>query len=92
MKCRTCLHYDICRFNSIPVFGMDNVACQYEAHELVGEWIENTRYKRKGKKFFDCSVCHYGENGDVICEVSKLPNFCPNCGANMQIKKEGDEK
>ena len=39
MKCETCLHNEICRFNSIPTFGMDNVACQYEAHELVGEWI-----------------------------------------------------
>lgn len=55
-----------------------------------GEWIENTRYKRKGKKFLDCSRCHYGENGDIICEVSKVPNYCPNCGASM--RKEGDEK
>ena len=64
---------------------------QYETCEYTlakngrphGEWVENTRYKRKGKKFLDCSRCHYGENGDVICEVSKLPNYCPNCGALM---------
>ena len=48
-----------------------------------GEWIVNNRYKRKGKKFLDCSECHYGENGDIICEVKKIPNFCPNCGASM---------
>ena len=87
MKCETCLHNEICRFNNIPTFGMYNVACQYETHELVGEWIENTRYKRRGKKFLDCSSCHYGENGEIICDVSKLPNFCPNCGARM---KEGE--
>ncbi len=49
MKCETCLHIDICRLNAIPTFGMVNVSCRYEAHELVGEWIENTRYRRKGK-------------------------------------------
>lgn len=59
-----------------------------ERKQPHGEWIENTRYKRKGKKFLDCSRCHYGENGDIICEVSKIPNFCPNCGADM--RKEGD--
>ena len=53
------------------------------AERPYGEWIENTRYKRKGKKFLDCSRCHYGENGDIICEISKVPNYCPNCGAIM---------
>ena len=52
--------------------------------QLAGEWITNNRYKRKGKKFLDCSVCHYGEKGDVMCEVSKTPNYCPNCGAKMK--------
>ena len=57
---------------------------QGKAERPTGEWIENKRYKRKGKKFFDCSVCHYGENGDVMVEVPKIPNFCPNCGAKMK--------
>ena len=56
-----------------------------------GEWIENPKYNRRGKRFFNCSVCHYGEKGEIICEISdsKIPNFCPNCGAKM---KGGDEK
>lgn len=60
----------------------------------VKEWIENTRYNRRGKKFLDCPVCHYGENGDVICEVSKVPNYCPNCGERLilPVIKEGDKK
>ena len=49
-----------------------------------GEWVENTRYKRKGKRFYDCSNCHYGEHGDVMCEVQTLPKYCPNCGAKMK--------
>jgi len=48
-----------------------------------GEWVEVKKYNRKGKKFLDCSVCHYGEHGDIVCEVSKLPNFCPACGLPM---------
>lgn len=48
-----------------------------------GEWVEVKRYNRKGKRFLDCSVCHYGEKGEIVCEVTKLPNFCPNCGASM---------
>ena len=74
-----------------------------------GEWIAIPKYKRRGKRFFDCSVCHYGKNGEIICEISdsKIPNFCPNCGADMRPRvldqavdgegkdgnvKEGDEK
>ena len=53
------------------------------------EWVPNTRYRRKGKTFLDCSRCHYGENGDVICEVSKVPNYCPNCGARIISWKGG---
>lgn len=60
-----------------------------EVNRPKAEWIENTRYKRKGKKFLDCSRCHYGENGDIICEVSKVPNYCPNCGADM---REGESE
>lgn len=58
-----------------------------------GEWVVNNRYRRKGKIFLDCSVCHYGENGDVICEVKKTPRFCPNCGAIMGafLESEGDK-
>lgn len=55
---------------------------------VTGEWIENKRYSRKGKRFFDCSVCHYGENGEVMVEVPKIPNFCPNCGVKMKGGKE----
>lgn len=52
-----------------------------------GEWIDVPRYNRKGKRFLDCSVCHYGEKGEIVCEVAKVPNFCPNCGADMRKKK-----
>ncbi|MBO7695988.1 MAG: hypothetical protein J6T10_25420 [Methanobrevibacter sp.] len=75
------LSYDKSRVMEIVKEEIDKTETTMERPH--GEWIENTRYKRKGKKFLDCSRCHYGENGDIICEVSKLPNFCPNCGASM---------
>lgn len=57
-----------------------------------GEWVEVKRYNRKGKRFLDCSVCHYGEKGEIVCEVTKLPNFCPNCGASMsKLQANGEQ-
>lgn len=87
MKCETCLHNEICRFNSIPTFGMDNVACQYEAHELVGEWII-----RGDNTFITCSTCGYMKgmaNPYFRTHFEQFPNFCEMCGADM---REGDEK
>lgn len=82
MKCETCLHNEICRFNSIPTFGMDNVACQYEAHELVGEWIFDGDYPMFGSPYgsYKCSKCgmHTDDEED---------NYCWFCGARM---KEGE--
>lgn len=79
MTCETCLHNEICRFNSIPIFGMDNVACQYEAHELVGEWIEHRQFNPIGCFYseYECSNCH-----DDVWQKTEW-QFCPNCGAKM---------
>lgn len=57
--------------------------------QISGEWIPNTRYNRKGKIFLNCSVCHYGDCGDVMCFTSSIPKFCPNCGAKMSFGKGG---
>lgn len=66
----------------------DRFKVVFEEERPHGEWVEVKRYNRKGKRFLDCSVCHYGEKGEIVCEVTKLPNFCPNCGASMV--KEGE--
>lgn len=62
------------------------MAKAYLHEHREAEWIENTRYKRKGKRFYDCSNCHYGEHGDVMCEVQTWPKYCPNCGARMKLR------
>ena len=84
MKCETCLHNEICRFNSIPTFGMVNVACQYEAHELSGEWI---RYTEEGFDYAKCSACKW-DSGEAFEYALDRFHFCPNCGADMR----GEEK
>ena len=66
--------------------------CIREDQRPHGEWVEVKRYNRKGKRFLDCSVCHYGEKGEIVCEVTKLPNFCPNCGASMsKLQANGEQ-
>lgn len=65
------------------------VAKRFYAERMEGRWIPNTRYNRKGKIFLNCSVCHYGDCGDVMCFTSSIPKFCPNCGAKMSFEKGG---
>lgn len=67
--------------------------CISEAIRLLGnikegEWIILEKYNKKGKKFLNCSVCNYGDKGDIVCEVKTTPNFCPNCGSRNTIRKE----
>lgn len=88
MNCDLCIHKDVCHavaecLTSIPGFDCHS----FDPERPRGEWVEVPRYNRKGKRFLDCSVCHYGEKGEIVCEVAKVPNFCPNCGAVMRPKK-----
>lgn len=41
---------------------------------IHGEWIGGKWYK-------ECSVC-----SEVFTPTTTLPNFCPNCGADMRKK------
>lgn len=84
LRCNTCAHCHVCH----AVIEETNTLhpCKfYEKKRPTGKWIINTKYNKRGKKFLDCPFCRYGENGDVVCEVSKTPNFCPNCGASLTL-------
>ena len=60
-----------------------------EPERKKGKWIDaeweniNSGEKRKGRR---CSVCGHGYfRYDVsVNTVSDIPNFCPNCGADMR--------
>lgn len=89
LRCNTCIHCHVC--HAVAECTNTLYPCKdYEKNRSHGEWVEVPRYNRKGKRFLDCSVCHYGEKGEIVCEVAKVPNFCPNCGADM--RRRGYEK
>ena len=57
-------------------------------HWIDAEWVRiNTGEKRKGRR---CSACGSGYfRYDVsVNTVSDIPNYCPNCGADMRGEQE----
>lgn len=79
-NCLTCVHQEVCK-ERMAIFNLPNIVCQYEAHELVGEWIEGVI------GYHYCSKCrNYALASDDEKEV--LSEFCPYCGASM--RKEGE--
>lgn len=54
--------------------------------------VEPVRHGRWGKKqggfweFAACSLC-----GEKTPTVGIMPNFCPNCGAKMELEDETDD-
>lgn len=52
-----------------------------EARPVVhGEWIKETYG-------WSCSICNESYGAEMYYECgSKMPNFCPNCGADMRKK------
>lgn len=79
-NCITCIHQEVCK-ERMEIFNLPNIACQYEAHELVGEWVLDKEISFIFN-IYECSKCRF--NG------SKRWHFCPNCGADM--REEGDSE
>lgn len=87
---------DIDRKYKMELLGMITaigIACEkelsIEPERKTGKWIDaeweniNTGEKRKGRR---CSACGSGFfRYDVsVNTVSDIPNYCPNCGADMR--------
>lgn len=105
-NCLTCIHQEVCK-ERMKIFNLSSVACQYEAHELSGEW----QFVQRGK-FVDmvCPGCGFiREEGiaynltveevlDSIAEdfrvhgKSGFPKYCENCGAKMCVRVKAGDK
>ena len=48
--------------------------------------VHGENLKAKWSSLFECSVCHWECRDSVPCD-SETFNFCPNCGARMDGKK-----
>jgi hypothetical protein len=100
--CKDCLHYELCQYNAYQeahYFGKDkkiyitiknNSACKFfkptadVAEVKHGYWFEVD--SDVGWSVDGCSVC--GEQHCFYEEENKA-NYCPDCGAKMDGKKEG---
>lgn len=62
-------------------------------HRIPAADVEPVRHGRWGKKqggfweFAACSLC-----GEKTPTVGIIPNFCPNCGAKMDLEGEIDDR
>lgn len=55
--------------------------------QKTGRWIEQEGYD--GDTYYDCSEC-----GESFCLIDGTPtdnlyNYCPNCGAKMEVEEDG---
>lgn len=74
---------------NVPDYVMIGCPLSEVPERKPGKWIDaeweniNSGEKRKGRR---CSVCGHGYfRYDVsVNTVSDIPNFCPNCGADMR--------
>ena len=57
-----------------------------------GEWINRERehiFTGVVRKTRECSVCGSGYfRWDLIYSIDAIPNFCPNCGADMRGEED----
>ena len=86
MKCKECVHYELCRdlFCQVDVLTDDEKQCDYyEQKRPHGKWIRHVDDLFPEESTEECSVCHEEQR-----ITGNDDNFCPNCGADM---REGDE-
>lgn len=82
MRCKNCIHYDVCY--QYDIIGEDDseMCALYEKQRPHGEWIDT------GYGTSRCSVC--GEKCQTYCMDKPRDRYCLWCGAKMV--KEGEAK
>ena len=58
----------------------------YEANRPSGEWILECDAEGEDDNLYRCSEC----GCNYSCQEYDIPNFCPNCGADMRERKESE--
>ena len=103
MTCKDCLHFDVCYIvehygADIHEEGAEHDCKQFKDRSRYvvrekGEWIGEGDGYADGEIVYDvwyCSECNHCID-DGTDDPAQLPNFCPNCGADMR-KGETDEE
>ena len=67
--------------------GMDTVDAVPVVHGRW-EWISSTYDRKPCEKRYQCSKCHHET---ITHESDPWEKFCPNCGARMDGKGNGNE-
>ena len=92
VTCADCIHYDICIFHPT---GNENEKCVHFKNKAdfvevrhgkwISELVERCDWRGKKQKYYQpisCNLCHNA--------VLERTNYCPNCGAKMDGKGEGE--
>ena len=69
-------------FEFVPKEFIDNAPTADVVERKHGEWIEAYEDYRQQISWWECSVCKYG--------ISWKPNYCPECGARMDERREDE--
>ena len=93
MTCKdNCLHYEVCltAFSSKGMYLGDD-AEEMECFKNKADFVEVKHgYDTGEDNIFHCSVCGYGVDDIYESDETNYPvwqfNFCPHCGAKMDIK------
>ena len=64
---------------------MDQVQILIDSHTIEAEAVRHGRWEFGAENYeWNCSICHnWTEDGDM--DSSVLSNYCPNCGAKMDV-------
>jgi hypothetical protein len=93
VTCDDCIHYDICTFH---ITGNDNKKCIHFKNKADvvevrhGEWVQywDDNYLSFYHKCSECGNFPLTKEETMHDEV--LSAYCPNCGAKMDGKGEGE--
>lgn len=82
-ECKDCFHFEVCTYASpnLPV-------CDSFANDVApmrhGRWVY-------AKTYYDIDECNCSLCGQLMTTaIDKRMNYCPNCGAKMDLVDDND--